>query len=191
MKDINELKHVKTRQELLNAIAVGAKPTYRCFWGHTPPKDGNLNNSCLSQWYPCSFAIENTTYSTAEHWMMAEKARLFGDSATLEKILTAKTPSAAKALGREVSNFDAGKWVQARFDIVVAGNLAKFEQSDALRNFLLSIDEDIIVEASPFDRIWGIGMGMNNPNAQNPQNWRGENLLGFALMAVRQQLQTI
>jgi ribA/ribD-fused uncharacterized protein len=192
MKDINktgEIGKIQTRQELLNAVAAGAKLTYCCFWGHTPPKEGGVNNSCLSQWYRCAFQIENTTYQTAEHWMMAEKARLFGDSATLEKILVAETPNAAKALGREVANFDVGKWVAGRFDIVVAGNLAKFSQSEALRDFLLGIDADIIVEASPFDRIWGIGLGKDSPDAQIPKNWRGENLLGFALMAVRQQLR--
>jgi ribA/ribD-fused uncharacterized protein len=189
VKDINDARHLTTRQELLNAIAAGAKPTYRCFWGHTPPKDGSINNSCLSQWYPCAFQIENIVYQTAEHWMMAEKARLFGDSATLEKILVAETPHNAKALGREVANFDAGKWVAARFDIVATGNLAKFGQSEPFKDFLLGIDEDIIVEASPFDSIWGIGLGMDSPDAQIPKNWRGENLLGFALMAVRHQLR--
>jgi ribA/ribD-fused uncharacterized protein len=191
MEDINILKNIQTRQELLNAIAAGAKPTYCCFWGHTPPKNGGVSNSCLSQWYPCSFQMENIIYQTAEHWMMAEKARLFGDSGTLEKILIAETPNAAKALGREVANFDAGKWAAARFDIVVAGNRAKFSQSGALKDFLLGIKEDIIVEASPFDRIWGIGLGKDTPNAQIPKDWRGENLLGFALMMVREQLRDL
>jgi hypothetical protein len=121
--------------------------------------------------------------------MMAEKARLFGDEAIRQEILATTHPKQAKALGRQVANFDNDTWVKHRFEIVVQGNKAKFSQHESLRTFLHNTGKRVLVEASPVDKIWGIGLAEDHPDAIAPERWQGLNLLGFALMVVREQLQ--
>jgi hypothetical protein len=164
---------------------------YLFFWGHQPARDGSTRKSCLSQWWEQEFTVENIVYQTAEHWMMAQKALLFGDEEIHGKILLAKTPGEAKDLGRRVRNFDQQVWADHRCAIVVAGNYHKFSQDDALREFLLGTQSRILVEASPVDRIWGIGLTGDQPEAQNPYTWQGLNLLGFAQMEVRDKLREV
>jgi hypothetical protein len=142
----------------------------------------------LSQWWPVTFTVDGVSYPSAEHWMMAGKARLFGDEEGLAAVLRAASPGAVKAAGRKVCGFDEERWAAACYDIVVAGNLAKFGQHPDLRDFLLSTGEKVLVEASPYDRIWGIGMAATNADVERPSAWRGLNLLGFALMEVRERL---
>ena len=122
---------------------------------------------------------------------MAGKARLFGDDEAHMNVLRSPSPAAAKQVGRTVRHFDEARWNAQRFDIVVQGNIAKFGQNPAMRDFLLSTGDKVLVEASPRDRIWGIGMGASNPAATEPRQWRGQNLLGFALMAARDQLREV
>lgn len=112
----------------------------------------------------------------------------FEDPETAAKILTADTPKEAKALGRQARNFDQATWEAARYEIVVAAGTHKFGQHDDLRAFLQSTGDRLLVEASPRDRVWGIGLGRNNPAAHDPTRWRGLNLLGFALCDVRDVL---
>lgn len=159
------------------------------FWGHQPPRGGGVGPSCLSQWWPSPFSVDGIAYPTAEHWMMAEKARLFGDADVEARVLAAGTPKAAKALGREVRPFDSARWERERFDVVVRGNLAKFGQSAQLARYLDGTGDAVLVEASPVDRIWGIGLAEDDPRARRPGEWRGLNLLGFALMEVRARLR--
>jgi len=121
--------------------------------------------------------------------MMAGKARLFGDEAALKLIVRANTPAAAKKEGRLVKNFVSDVWDRHKFDIVVAGNYHKFSQHGKMKEFLLATGDKVLVEASPSDRVWGIGMGGDNPWAGTPSKWKGENLLGFALMEVREKLK--
>jgi ribA/ribD-fused uncharacterized protein len=161
------------------------KTEYLLFWGHTPSKDGSITKTCFSQWWHCPFTINTISYPTAEHWMMAEKARLFKDDVQLANILATEKPAAAKAFGRKVENFDASVWEQKKGGIVINGNVAKFSQNPDLQAFLLATSNKIIVEASPLDQIWGIGLDPDNPLATQPEKWRGQNLLGFALMEVR------
>jgi ribA/ribD-fused uncharacterized protein len=158
------------------------------FWGHQPHRDGGIGAGCLSQWWPAEFVIDGVTYRTAEHWMMAAKARLFGDEAMTSRIIAARHPGEAKRLGKDVAGFDDDTWVRHRFDIVVAGNAAKFGQNPALRAYLLATGGRILVEASPVDRVWGIGIAAGDERAVRPTQWRGLNLLGFALMRVRAHL---
>lgn len=120
--------------------------------------------------------------------MMAEKARLFGDDEMLESILKAKHPKEMKAFGRAVQNFDKDIWDKECYGIVKRASLAKFSQNPKLNDYLNSTKNRILVEASPRDRIWGIGMGQSNPDAENPVKWRGRNLLGFALTEARDEL---
>ena len=159
------------------------------FWGHQPNKDGSIGKSCFSQWWEASFEIDGITYPTAEHYMMAGKAYVFNDYEVLQEILQVSHPHDAKKLGRKVKNFTPDIWDQHKFDIVVKANYAKFSQNQELKTFLLNTNDRIIVEASPRDRIWGIGMGQSNEKALNPNLWRGHNLLGYALMEVRDKLK--
>lgn len=119
---------------------------------------------------------------------MVGKARLFLDEEMLELILNEPSPLEAKKLGRKVRNFDQETWKAHRFEIVKMGNIHKFSQHEDLKAFLLNAENQIIVEASPRDRIWGIGMGAKNEKARHSTQWRGLNLLGFVLMAVRDEL---
>ena len=173
------------RPTLIKRIAAGEQFSYVCFWGHSVPKDGSIGKTCFSQWYPSAFEVEGVSYTTAEHWMMAAKARLFGDDETLVEILGSTDPHTAKALGRKVSGFDEKTWKANARRLVTEGNVQKFSQNAELKSFLISTGDAVLIEASPRDCIWGIGLGQENPRAQNPTTWRGQNLLGFALMDVR------
>lgn len=157
------------------------------FWGHTVKDE--ITKSCFSQWFPIRFEENGIVYKTAEHYMMAGKARLFNDDEILEKVLCSETPNEAKSLGRKVKNFDPKLWDKHKYDIVKKANLLKFSQNQKFEEFLLSTNDKILVEASPYDKIWGIGMLESDPRAQNPLLWDGENLLGFALMEVRDELR--
>lgn len=172
---------------LLEAEANGNRLKYLYFWSHEPTDA--IGPQCLSQWYPAPFVIEGVTYPTAEHWMMAAKARLFGDAEAEAAVLAAAHPGKAKRIGREVRGFDEASWVRRREAIAVAGNVAKFGGSPQLQDYLRATGDRVLVEASATDRIWGIGMTAADPRAALPSEWLGLNLLGFALMRVRTILQ--
>ena len=178
-----------SREALLAAIDRGLRPDYLFFWGHTA-KPGTEGKECLSQWFPAAFTEHGVLYPTAEHYMMAAKARLFEDADALAAILVARTPAEAKKLGRGVRGFVDTVWKQHCVSIVVSASVLKFGQNPQLCSFLGATGDRVVVEASPRDRIWGIGMSQNNPSARVPSQWRGQNLLGFALMAARYQLKT-
>lgn len=178
-----------SREALVQAAAAGEKYRYFFFWGHRKSPDGVVTKSCLSQWYDSPFKIANEVFPTAEHYMMVRKARLFGDEASAAAILRAPTPNIAKSLGRRVQGFTDELWHAHREDIVFTGNLAKFSQHPPFKHFLLETGNTILVEASPVDSIWGIGLAQDSESAEHPAAWRGLNLLGFALMKVRDQLQ--
>lgn len=159
------------------------------FWGHQPSPDGRVTASCLSQWWPSPFTVDGTTFPTAEHYMMWHKAMLFGDADVASRVLEARHPNRAKTLGRQVNGFDEERWVAARYDIVVAGSVAKFGQNAELKAFLLGTGDRVLVEASPLDRVWGIGLAANDERASKPDRWLGLNLLGLALMDAREILR--
>lgn len=159
------------------------------FWGHQPSKDGSITKTCFSQWWASPFVVDGITYKTAEHWMMAKKAELFNDNEILEKIIQVNSPAEAKKLGREVRNYDDALWLANRYEIVKQGNFYKFSQNSDLKEFLMNTKERVLVEASPVDAIWGIGMAADDKDVLNPEKWRGLNLLGFALMEVRDELK--
>lgn len=174
--------------DLREAYQKGQRFKFLFFWGHTPSPDGCVSETCLSQWWFCRFSEEGVEYSCAEQFMMAEKARMFHDEEMLKKIMEAAHPKEMKAYGRAVKDFDKETWDNACYDIVKRGNKAKFSQNPELWEYLKQTKNRILVEASPRDRIWGIGMGKSNPDAENPLKWRGTNLLGFALTQVRDEL---
>jgi ribA/ribD-fused uncharacterized protein len=181
---------VRSRDELVRLVKAGRSPHYLLFWGHRPLPNGEIGKPCFSQWWPATFVVDEIRYPTAEHFMMAQKALLFGDEAARAQILSAATPKAAKELGRRVKNFDEAVWEASRFQFVVEGNQAKFGQNPELGRFLLGTGDKVLVEASPVDRVWGIGLAANDVRATNPETWPGLNLLGFALMEVREWLAT-
>jgi len=162
---------------------------YIFFWGHRKSKDSSITKTCFSQWWISSFVVDGLTYASAEHWMMAEKARLFGDEEMRQKILKNPSPAEAKKSGRKVKNFDSAIWNKECYEIVKQGNIHKFSQNEKLKAFLLSTTNKIIVEASPYDGIWGIGLLQNDERVLHPPQWCGRNLLGFVLMEVRDELK--
>jgi ribA/ribD-fused uncharacterized protein len=191
MSETQRISHVaetRDREALAALVAAGARPKYLMFWGHRPRRDGSVGPGCLSQWWPAQFTVDGVRYPTAEHWMMAGKARLFGDERTAAKVLAAGHPNEAKALGRQVPGFDEELWARHRWELVIEGNVAKFGQHPELRDFLLGTGSRVLVEASPLDRVWGIGLAADDERAADPARWRGLNLLGFALMEARVRL---
>lgn len=180
---------VRDIAELAAAVRQGKTAPFLFFWGHRPGRDGGVGPGCLSQWWPAPFTVDGVEFATAEHYMMWAKAMLFGDRTVADQVLTVAHPNAAKTLGRRVTGFDERTWQAHRLDIVVTGNLAKFGQHPDLGAFLLGTGDRVLVEASPVDRIWGIGLAADDPAATDPGRWRGSNLLGFALMRVRDALR--
>ncbi|ENI8645403.1 NADAR family protein [Listeria monocytogenes] len=178
-----------TLEKIQHKYRKGEKLKYIFFWGHQPAEDGKISKSCFSQWWICSFKVDGVEYNCAEQFMMAEKAKLFNDMEMREKILAAKHPKQAKDFGRLISGFQEDIWLKNRFNIVMRANLAKFSQNEELKKFLMQTKNRILVEASPVDKIWGIRMAADNKNVENPLYWKGLNLLGFALMAVRDELE--
>lgn len=178
-----------TVAELIDRTGRGETLNYLHFWGHAPRRDGVIGASCLSQWWPSPFTVEGVEYATAEHWMMAAKARLFDDKEAEGKALTASAPASAKKAGRLVRGFDEAVWERERSGIVVEGSVHKFRQDARLREYLLGTGDRVLVEASPMDRIWGIGLAADDERALDPARWRGINLLGFALMEARERLR--
>ncbi len=144
--------------------------------------------SPFSQWYPCAFTVAGNPFNCAEQFMMHGKAMLFGDATSAAKILAVAHPREHKALGRKVASFDDAVWKREREAIVRAGSMAKFAQNPELRALLLATRGTTLVEASPYDRIWGIGLAATSPDANDPTKWRGQNLLGKILTSVRDEL---
>lgn len=178
----------RTREQLAAAIRGGDKPDWLMFWGHRPEPDGQVGISCLSQWYPAAFTIKGIAYPSAEHFMMAAKARVSQDADTEARILEAATAAEAKRLGRQVRGFNEIDWSRHRETAVFIGNVAKFYQNPPLSDYLAATGSRVLAEASPYDRIWGIGLRASDPRATDPHVWPGQNLLGFTLMQVRAHL---
>ena len=143
----------------------------------------------FSQWYKADMVIYGVKYNCCEQYMMAEKARLFEDDEIESKIMESKNPKEQKALGRKVKNFDPERWDSVARDVVYEGNYAKFNQNKDCLEELFQTGEKTIVEASPYDKIWGIGLAGDDPRAANRSTWRGTNWLGIAIMKARENLK--
>ncbi|HEY1549957.1 MAG TPA: NADAR family protein [Kofleriaceae bacterium] len=144
--------------------------------------------SPFSQWHPCRIVVDGREFNCAEQFMMHGKAMLFGDVKIAAQILATDSPKQHKALGRKVSPFDDATWKRSCEAIVAAASRAKFTQNPALLELLLATRGTTLVEASPYDRIWGIGLAATDPRAHDPATWRGKNLLGKILTALRDDL---
>uniref|UniRef100_A0A6C0LVN7 NADAR domain-containing protein n=1 Tax=viral metagenome TaxID=1070528 RepID=A0A6C0LVN7_9ZZZZ len=160
---------------------------YIFFYGHKSNDKYNI----FSQWYPAIFidSIIGITYKNTEQYMMAHKALLFNDIDTYTKIITTSDPFTIKKLGRQVKNFDEKEWNKYKFDIVMEGNKLKFTQNKKLGKELINTGSKIIVEASKYDRIWGIGLDKKEAINIDPKKWPGKNLLGQIIMKVRNELK--
>lgn len=143
------------------------------------------NKDYLSNFYPAQFIINGYTYSCSEQYIMAQKALLFNDFDSFEKIMNTSVPFLMKRYGRQVKNFTQNIWLQHRNQIVYDALLAKFTQNKDLQLKLVKTCYKTLVEASPKDRIYGVGLGEKDDRILNPLNWKGQNLLGKILMIVR------
>jgi ribA/ribD-fused uncharacterized protein len=144
----------------------------------------------FSQWHKSDFVVDGVKYVTAEQFMMAEKARLFNDATTLALIMKTNNAKEQKRLGRLVTNFDADVWAANAKAIVYRGTYAKFTQNVALAGALDSTGSSTLVEASPYDQIWGIGLAAEDPLALDPATWNGLNWLGEIITKVREDIRT-
>lgn len=145
-------------------------------------------NGYLSNWYLSEFEKDGILFSSMEQFMMYKKAVLFADKETAEKILATDNVAGIKALGRSVRNYNDTVWNGVRQIVIFSGLLEKFRQNEELRSRLLSTGDAVLAECAVQDRIWGIGLSMNDENRFDMNKWQGQNLLGFALMLVREAL---
>lgn len=176
----------ESRKAFKESFVAGQQPIIG-FWGGYRTRA--VGPTCLSQWYSCSFKMDDHEFANAEQAMMYQKAKLFKDHHQMQQILRTVDPKAVKALGRGVIGFKQSVWEVHRFDIVQRVTRAKFSQNEALKEYLLSTNGASLVEASPFDQIWGAGLKADDPRINDPNQWRGLNLLGFVLMNVRDELR--
>lgn len=153
-----------------------------CF--HNPDEE----NGYLSNWYPSQFTVDDVIFSSMEQYMMYRKAICFGDEAVAKQILATDDVAEIKALGRKVSNYDDNVWNGVRQIVVYKGLMAKFSQNEDLKAELKTTGNMILAECAVNDRIWGIGLSMKDPDRFERSKWRGQNLLGYALMMVRDSL---
>ena len=144
----------------------------------------------LSQWYPCRFVIDDIEFTSSEQWMMYAKAILFQDLDCAKAILATSSAKRQKNLGKKVSHFDDKIWNIHKKKIVFTGNFAKFSQNAELKSYLLSTKDKVLAEASPYDKIWGIGLSIDDEMRFNMTKWRGQNFLGEVLMQVREALKS-
>lgn len=177
---------VKYSKEALNDMY--SEDDFCFFWGHQPAKDGLITESCLSQWWKCTFMENQILFCCAEQYMMYRKAMLFKDFEYAQKIICSKDPKEIKEYGRLVRGFNENKWNEEKSNIVLRGNILKFSQNEELYRFLIETKDKILVEASPYDKIWGIGIRKNTEGILEPSKWKGLNLLGFILMDVRNRI---
>ncbi|MDY2991551.1 MAG: NADAR family protein [Hornefia butyriciproducens] len=153
-----------------------------CF--HNPDEE----NGYLSNWYLSQFSVDEITFSSMEQYMMYKKAVCFQDYDTAGRILETEDVSQIKKLGRKVSNYDENSWNGVRQIVVYRGLLEKFGQNDELKKLLLETGDSVLAECTVKDRIWGIGLSMTDPDRMDRACWKGQNLLGYALMMVREAL---
>ncbi len=152
---------------------------------HNPDEE----NGYLSNWYISQFTIHDMSFSSMEQYMMYMKAKYFHDHEIAEKILSTDNPATIKALGREVSNYNESYWNGIRQIIIYEGLLAKFSQNEQLKIELLNTQETILAECAVGDKIWGIGLSMNDKKRYDMSYWKGKKLLGYSLMMVRNKIR--
>ena len=184
----------------------GERPEFLAYWGHDESRPNDLTRACLSHWYTAPFELDGEAFATVEHFLAAEAARCIAFEAPMEderesqqskwrvdalreRILAAPSPGEARGALPDLKGEAAAAWAARRYEAAVQGNGAKFRARPELANFLLATEERVLVMASPFDRVWGVGIEAGDERCEDPTRWRGENLAGFALMEVRAELR--
>lgn len=168
------------KHELLHRIDAGETFEYFFFW-----------KGPFSQWEPVGFTVDGVYYKRAEHYMMAEKAKLFNDQDAWEKIIKTHHPRDVQSIGRLVKGFNQEVWDLEKYGVVYDGNFYKFTQNPTYNQILMDTGNKILVEASPTDTVWGIGLAEDHPDSSNPHKWLGENMLGFVLTDLRDYLRIV
>lgn len=153
-----------------------------CF--HNPDEE----NGYLSNWYLSKFTVDGIVFSSVEQYMMYNKAIVFNDLDTAQEIMNTDDVSVIKKLGRSVQGYDDTVWSNVRYNIVLKGVYHKFTQNEVLYSRLIATRGKILAECAVHDRVWGIGLSMKDHNRYSLSKWRGQNLLGGALMQVRENL---
>lgn len=153
-----------------------------CF--HNPDEE----NGYLSNWYPSDFTVDNIRFSSMEQYMMYKKAVCFHDDNVAAQILETSDVAQIKALGRLVHNYNDHHWNGVRQIVVYEGLIAKFSQNEELLKKLKATGDDLLAECAVKDKIWGIGLSMTDPDRFDRDKWNGTNLLGYALMMIRDRL---
>lgn len=163
---------------------------YVFFYGHEGGSADDPDKRCLSNFFYCPIVYMDTTFLSSEQLFMYIKAMSFGDEIAAGRIINYPSPSKCKSIGRKVKNFDADIWDMVSYGAMYQACFAKFSQNEKLGQYLLSTGDKILVEASPRDSIWGIGMDINYAESTPPEVWmkHGENRLGKVLMDVRKVL---
>lgn len=194
--DINKRYNDKTIVKQIFDLDYALKNAYDDIIPFWKTHKGVIDKGCFCQWHKSDF-LDGTDkingrpikYCCCEQFMMGQKAQLFSDYESFEKIINSTNPSEIQKLGRQVRNFDSNIWDKFKYTIVFNGNYKKFSQNNELKDFLLSTGDSLIVEASPYDKIWGVGIPEVNNKIYIPDYWQGQNLLGFAIMHVRHILR--
>lgn len=143
----------------------------------------------LSNWYLSDFTVDGIKFSSMEQYMMYQKAVMFKDKDIASQILKTNDVARIKDFGRQVSNYNDSVWNGMRQIVIYKGLLEKFRQNEKLKKALLDTGDDILAECAVSDKIWGIGLSMKDSNKNDIKRWKGQNLLGFALMLVRNELR--
>ncbi len=177
-------KYIKDKDELMG------RPVLAFFSKGNDIRD-KVTKDCLSQWYRCEFIVDGIKYNCMEQYMMAQKALLFGDMYYYFKIMSSENPRDMKNFGRQARGFEVNVWDAVKMDIVRTGNYHKFSQNPKLRDFLLGTGDMVIVEASPWDKVWGAGIDTKDKRVNFIDQWPGRNLLGFCLMQVRDNIRAV
>ncbi len=163
------------------------------FWTPLPEESEteDISKACFSPLWMQEFVSGISTYSCVEQFVTAQMAELFGDKTVREEIMKCDDPRWIKALGRRCEGFNAEIWDMVKYTVMLNGNWYKFSQNKRLRDFLLSTGDRVLVYASPYDNVWGSMFAEGDDKANFPENWEGRNLLGFALMEVRDELRRV
>ena len=177
----HNIKHY-SKEKIIYKYASGQDLNFTFFW---KTSKGILDEGCFSQWQISHFSFRGIQYSSAEQFMMAHKAIAFNDRETLKEIMNESHPRKIKKLGRQIVNFNSDTWDKYKYCVALIGNYCKFDQNEKMKQILINTGDNIIVEASPYDKIWGVGLNATDSRIMNPFYWEGKNLLGFVLMKVR------
>jgi len=178
---------INNKQQLIDSLAQGNKFDFVFFGGEGLAQQVDARR-CFSQWYMADFEVDGHRFVNSAHYVMAAKAKLFGDDEAYHKLLAVSSTDDIQTLGRSIQGFNEQLWLDNRMSIVETSVEQKFAQNPILMAFLKDSADKVIAEANPVDKIWATGVAEDDANATNPAEWRGDSLLGFVIMAVRSRL---